>query len=177
MTNWRRILRQLEVGGDGVPYPATESALTTFEKRTGLRLPNSYRSYCRVFGPGLIGHTFRIAVPGYKGSVSFVSVDQLTDTVVHHTEYKIYAPESAEQVRRGLFFGADEARTYYFFDAEDVPYRKTYECAVYALGGDYVVSRLADSFREFVTQYCLGKKYTKLFPGSALELTFVPCSV
>lgn len=178
MTNWKRILRQLQLTGDGGPYPVTEEELASFEKRTGRRLSNSYRSYCRVFGPGRLADTFIIAVPGYEGSVDFFSVEKLTDAVVNHTGYKEYAPASVRPViERGLFFGSDEAKGFYFFDPEDVPYRQPYECAVYAVARDYEVTRLTDSFWEFVHQYCLGKQYTKLFPGSAPALEFFPCSV
>jgi hypothetical protein len=109
--------------------------------------------------------------------VSYYSVDELTTAVIHGTDYKLYAPESAGAVERGLFFGSDEGKAFYFFDPDDVPRRRPYECAVYRLARDYEVTRLADSFWEFVIQWCLGKKYAKLFPGAVPELTFLPCGV
>lgn len=176
MVNWKRILRQLEVRGNGGPYPVTEKALAKFEQTTG-RLSSSYRSYCRVFGPGMIGDWFRIAVPGYEGSIPSFSLTKLTETVVHNTGYKTSAPVSAEQIARGLFFGSDDSGAYYFFDPEDVPTKRPYEYAVYFLARNYEVSRLSDSFWQFVIQCCLGKQYAKLFPGSEPEPSFKPCSV
>ena len=175
MANWKRILRQLRVESDGIIPAATEAHLKQYEANYG-RLSNSYKSYCRVFGPGIVGGVFRIAAPGYDGSISTFSPDGLRDAVINGTNYKRSAGDGVERVERGLFFCIDSDRAYYFFDPEDVPYKRPYECAVYRLAFDYSVHRLADSYWQFFIAYCIGNKFAQLFPGSDMELTFVPAA-
>jgi hypothetical protein len=125
----------------------------------------------------MIGDTFSIAVPGYRGSVSTFSLEGLRDSVINGTGYKKYAREHIDQIERGLFFCLDSGRSYYFFDHKDVGRTKPYELAVYSVTLKYSVNRLADSFWEFVIKYCLGDKYSTLFPNSTPDAVFSPATV
>ncbi len=64
-TAWRELLGTLTVQRPLVP--ANDKQLDQYELQSGLRLPASYRSFCRVFGPGVLGDWYDFAVPGYTG--------------------------------------------------------------------------------------------------------------
>jgi hypothetical protein len=153
--------------------PVTRANLETFEQKQSLRLPNSYRSFCEVFGPGRVGDWFDIAAPGYRGKAATFSLEKLNRMAHDGLEYEVYSKDPSQHAR-SLFFSLDQMGLYHFFDPVEVTDTRRHEYAVYTLFRDYKVKRTADNFGEFITLCCLGRKRTELIKGVPLEYCFRP---
>jgi len=161
-TQWKQLLKKLDVKNDmGDLSPVTQAALDTFENDCGIRLPSTYRSFCRVFGAGEFGREFLIAVPGFKGESKTNSLQGLQELSHAGLEYDEYSPDP-QQHARGVFFAFDILGSKYFFDPEDISDARKNEYAVYTLFRDWEVQRTADNFWQFVTECCLGERHDEL---------------
>jgi hypothetical protein len=136
--------------GEPVPKP-TVAQLDQFEAEVGFRLPQSYRSYITVFGPGeLLGQRWKIAAPGYQ------AIAEWWDLARFHQVYNpsIWLPNHFpvsrhDCIRRCFYFGFQEQDAF-GWDLGEVTDAATSEYAVYHMTADMEVLRVADSFRRFV---------------------------
>ncbi|MBI1249790.1 hypothetical protein GC197_18340 [bacterium] len=157
---WKTVLKHLEIvnGEDGL-HTVDSALLNAAENSLHIKLPDSYRSFCRVFGVGSFGRgDFNIAVPGYNGKANTYSLEYLTDSQRELAGQLGDLGLDPDQISRGIFFAIDMSRSNHFFDPEDVTDPKKHEYAVFSLYRNYEVERTFDSFWDFVTIGCLGEK-------------------
>lgn len=175
--HWKALLHSMTlVPGGAKLNTVSVKSLDTFEDSRGLKLPNSYRSYCSIFGFGQIAEAVNIAVPGKPSLASPFpfSLEVLNETAHDDLEYEEYSP-SPEQHRRGLFVAYDIFRSYHFFDPTEITDPDNNEYAVYTRFDSWKVQRMADNFWLFVTECCLGPKHTLLYGESSIvEKVFEP---
>jgi SMI1 / KNR4 family (SUKH-1) len=176
---WLTLLRRLQVQTQrGATWskvtPVTGKALDAYEKARGLKLPDSYRTYCTVFGGGTIGSHFTITVPGSKKAEMWSL--QVFDEYFHDEENETRS-RNPEQHRRAIYFASDIATSCYFFDPGEITDQAHNEYAVYKIFRDYELQRIADNFWLFVTEFCLGKKQKKLLRGVPVVQEFRPRAV
>ena len=172
--HWQDLLKRLKIEYGLALRPVATKDLDAFEKKRGIKLPRSYRTFCTVFGVGDFGgdEQFSIAVPGYKGNARIYSLEYY-DQICHELEYQEYS-QNPEQHKRGLFFASDIVRSYHFFDPAEVTDSKNNEYAVYTLFSDFQVRRTADNFWLFVTECCLGDKHEQLVKDMPPKQAFRP---
>lgn len=169
IAQWQELLARVEVDtGVGQLNPVGEIALNGFESKRGLKLPNSYRSYCMVFGAGIFSDAVKIATPGYKGQVHVCQIEQLEEMGHEGLEYEEYSP-NPEQHKRAIFFAFDMFRSYHFFDPAEITDRANNEYAIYTLFDSWEVKRIADNFWMFVTDVCLGSKSSVIYGESSMR--------
>jgi hypothetical protein len=88
-----------------LPKP-TDASLDQFEAESGFRLPHSYRSFVKVFGPGVLAWDYDVRAPGYPEQG--VDVDLATfnahikETLTKKQVLRQF--EDPTQVRRVVFF-------------------------------------------------------------------------
>ncbi|QDT39961.1 hypothetical protein Pan241w_00140 [Gimesia alba] len=157
--DWKALLANLNIitNGDKVTPVSTET-LVTFERKQGIKLPSSYRSYCRVFGAGQFANLFNIAIPGYSGRSPTYSVEYLSNSQIELADQLAELGTDASQIKRSIFFSFDLIGSNHFFDPEDITDKHKTEYAVYTLFRNCDVQRSAIYFWEFITLSCLGNK-------------------
>lgn len=178
---WRTVLKRLEIvnGEDGL-HTVDSDLLKSAESSLHIKLPDSYRSFCRVFGVGSFGTgDFNIAVPGYNGKTKTYSLEYLTNSQREFAGQLGDLGLDPDQITRGIFFAIDMSRTNHFFDPEDVTNSKKNEYAVFSLYRNYEIERTFDNFWDFVTKGCLGERRNYLLAledeeGESPQQTFQP---
>jgi hypothetical protein len=147
------------VVGHGQPVPKpTESQLDQFEAVTGLRLPNSYRQFIKVFGPGEFPCILRIAAPGYP------NLNWRADLLSANRSYG-YTPEQIvesglssdqqDRLRRLFYFGLERGRQPLGWDPQDIRDSGASEYGIYRV--DFIHDRVelaATSFRHLIEDIC-----------------------
>lgn len=157
---WRQLLKSLEALGES--HPVETSALDAYEKRSGFRLPVSYRHYCRVFGPGNIGDWFEIAVPGFTGKApKRYDLETLGRLYHDHLEWEEYS-DDPQQYERAVIFGSDCTGARFLWDPAEQTDKRRRECAVYVVWRDWSRERLCDTFWEFAN-ICLHRRDRTLY--------------
>jgi len=147
-THWQELLGLLKVSGK--IRASHERELNTNEKAQGYHLPASYRSYCLVFGPGILADWYTIAVPGYDGRYKTeFDLTAKTDMYRKFVETNQYSPDP-DQFSRAMVFGNDSAGALYYWDPLEITDPSMKECAVYALFRDFTLERLSDTFSGFL---------------------------
>ncbi len=155
ITRWQELFKSFETQGQQT-YTATDIELDSFEQSSNFLLPKSYRSFSKVFGPGVLCDLFKIGVPGYVGPhSSSYDLQSLHDWVGNaRIEYEEYCPDPI-QFRRGYFFARDIiSGVHVFWDKEEVTNTEKHECAIYFLHRDWEIEKAADTYWEFVTEVC-----------------------
>jgi hypothetical protein len=181
--NWQKLLDRLEVlspsgrrSRSGQLSPVASADLDHFELSRGLKLPQSYRMYCELFGPGEFAEEVRIAVPAYRGRAMAFSLEHIDKAAHEGMDFEEYS-RNPDQHKRALFFATGIARSYHFFDPEDVTHGKSNEYAVYTLFKNFKLQRTADDFWLFVAQCCLGERHNQILDDEAPRQAFMPASV
>lgn len=165
---WYALLNSMKT--DGTLFPCTASQLDAFEEQTDVRLPGSYRSFCRVFGPGNLGNWFEFAAPGYSGhQPNQWDLAGKNAAIRASREWEEYA-EDVSQFRRAVIFAGDEATGTFLFDPSDVTAAADNEYAVFAVWRDWTTERVCDTFEEFVA-ICLHRGTRTLY-DEAVSLTY-----
>jgi hypothetical protein len=59
MDNWESLLTTLEIVGEHA-FGCEDSEIRLFEEETKITLPDSYKEYCKVFGPGVHNREFTV---------------------------------------------------------------------------------------------------------------------
>jgi hypothetical protein len=143
---WRQLLKALNTIGELHPIATT---LDAYEKRSGFKLPSSYRHFRRVFGAGRIGDWFEIAVPGFTGkSPGSYDLETVGGTYRERLEWREYS-DDPQQFERGIVFGSDCTGALFLWDPAERTDRRRHECAIYAVWRDWSRERVCDTFWEF----------------------------
>lgn len=157
--SWLNLLSELNVESSVGGLAATDAAaIEKFEHEKGVRLPESYRDYCQVFGPGQLANAFNISVPGFEGETETYSLAFLTDSQVELAEQYGEADADVEQLKRSIFFCIDNSGSIHFFDPATGTEVSPEEYSVFTLFRNYEVEKTASDFNEFIFQCCLGDK-------------------
>jgi hypothetical protein len=143
--------------GHLVPKP-TEAQLDQFEAETGLPLPQSYRNFIKVFGPGEFPCVLLVAAPGYA------QLNCRADLLSANRSYG-YTPEQIadsglptdqrDRLLRPFYFGLERGREWLAWDPQDVRDPSAHEYGIYRV--DFrqdVVELVATSFRQLVEDIC-----------------------
>jgi hypothetical protein len=162
---WKRLLERVRI--DGQLDPVSDAQLDAFEIANKIKLPHSYREFCKTFGPGsLHGRIWiHIATPTRStsrkhaiGRSAKVNIDVLNKEV--WSTFLIDLDEYCDNpglIRNGLFFGRDIYTHHYFWNKAESTDRKTNEMAIYVIYREMKIHRLADSFESFIYDICLDR--------------------
>ena len=167
--DWQDFAGSVEVESGRKPLPLPgDAALDQFEARTGFRLPDSYRSFIKTFGPGSLAYRFRITAPGDPKRGPRVDLDALRDDFVSVTSdgelEESY--DDPERARRLVLFCLTTGEDFIGWDPREATDPGRHEYAVYEVPrGDDKLHRLAGTFREFVEDYCLGDLFLQTIGG------------
>jgi len=167
---WQDFADSVEIveGRKPVP-PASDEALDDFERRTGFRLPLSYRSFVKRFGPGTLAQRFDVTAPGYAGESSDVDIDELRAFFVRVTsdgelEESYDDPERAHRL---VIFCHATGEDLFGWDPREVTDPAAHEYAVYEVPRhEDRLNRLAATFAGFINDYCLGDGHLRVRGGA-----------
>ncbi len=135
-----------------------ESWLDAYEEEMGFKLPQSYRDFILVWGPGEFGTCVRIASPGYAGQGHTVDLPEMHagfDRIRRSSVTSGDKCAESELAQRLVAFGDDGfGGNSYCWDPQDVRNAETNEYAIYAVHLNWPDSLdvEATSFREFIMQ-------------------------
>jgi hypothetical protein len=151
---WKSLLATLQVDGD--LHPVGAAGLDAYERQTGFALPGSYRSFCRVFGPGDVGGWYSVAVPAYGGPARNRHRYDLTAKTAAYRDGREWVEYAADprQFEQAVIFADDCTGAVFFCDPAEVTVRDAHERAVYVVWRDWTQERVSDTFGEFV-KICL----------------------
>jgi hypothetical protein len=171
---WRLLLNGMVLQGEQ-GWTADRENLDAFEKRSGFKLPDSYRSFCTVCGPGeLCGH-FWIASPGYPGSSPDLRV-HFDLSSVHDDLRKTceaFSPEPG-QWQHASFFARTPTTDYCFWDLKEVTNPDKNEYAIFIVDRSFQIRRAADNFWDFVVQVCMADSLSLYENPTSRTFRFAP---
>ncbi|MBN9517052.1 SMI1/KNR4 family protein [bacterium] len=160
---WKRLYQRL-IAAEGYqlirpPEAKIDAALTRAEGALGVRLPNSYGAFIHEFGPGELGGYFRIYGPHIDSFADYG--EDLLECVDRWQEEGMDGQKavSAARVERLLCFSTTIGGDACFWDTGDVRNSRNHEYSIFVLSHDRFpqkLRRLANSFKDFVNQVCLG---------------------
>jgi hypothetical protein len=168
-----------------VPKPS-DAWLDEYETTMSFRLPQAYREYIKVFGPGELGGHFQILGPQYRlvGRGKDTETFNQRSDLDAYTEYRrknAYGKEVAKgiysdpaRINRLIFFAFDTCLgDDVGWDPEEVRDAASNEYGIYVVERDeHECARpFADSFTEFITERVL-----KCISGEEVERRFVPAT-
>ena len=145
-----------------VKKPNSET-LDEFEIISGFQLPQSYRDFICIFGPGELGQRFRIHAPGYKRP------NHNWDLWQFIKDYRVWKRDffntyQAEQHARLMVFCDTIGGDLIGWDPEDVRHRDNREYGIYFWPHNYrEASLIATSFDVFIRDFCLGVGYFRFW--------------
>ncbi len=151
ITDWQQFYDSLVIEPFyGVPVTKpTVAQLDQFEAEAGFRLPQSYRDYILVFGPGRLLKDLDIAAPGYDGSL-FWDLQRMQQNMQPREHWIASSPEVDRDRLRRLSYFCSRYKDCYGWDMTEICSSNSSEYAVYRWLEDGRVVRVADSFRGFV---------------------------
>jgi len=157
---WRELLANLETEGE--LHPVDVEALNAYEKQSGIKLPASYRHFCRVFGPGNLGDWFEIAVPEFKGKApKSYDLETVCRQYRQGRDWQEYS-DDPQQFERAVIFGCDCTGALFLWDPAEQTDKRNREYAVYAIWRDWTRERVCDTFWEFAS-ICLHRGNRTLY--------------
>jgi hypothetical protein len=163
--SWKKLLDIVQVQGQ--LDPVSEKQLAAFEAANKIKLPRSYREFCKVFGPGDLQCRIwiHLTTPGRDTSAGRtveglwnVSTEVLNREIWSTSLFEVdeYCSQP-ELVRKGLFFARDIYTHLYFWKKDEITSKSMNELAVYVIYREWDIYRLADSFESFIFDICLDK--------------------
>jgi hypothetical protein len=162
---WKDLLARTKV--DGQLKPVTEKELKAFEKSMAIALPESYRDFCKVFGPGHLSAQVSIHLtapggaqsssldvgPSRKQNIEVLNQEIWTTSLMDVDEYCA----TPELPQNGLFFACDTYTHNYFWHKADPTDKRKNEMAIYVIFREFTIHRLADTFESFIFDVCLDR--------------------
>jgi hypothetical protein len=137
LQHWQKLLESIEVLGTVHPVP--EEDLVAFESEWAHPLPSSYRSYCKVFGPGELAGWYNVATPKYLGYYKENYDLAAKNAACHEGRDRREYSSDPEQFERALIIADDSATAIYFWDWTEYSVKKDNEYAVYAMFRDWTL--------------------------------------
>ena len=183
LRDWRPLQKTLQrtvpAGWQALPLPTT-ATLDAFEEQSGIRLPNSYREFMQLFGPGVLAENFLIFGPACEIrplDLGIYNKDWAKMWKRNPTLYERFYDDPA-QARRLVIFSRTQDNDLFCWDPADVRDARRHEYGVLSL------PRLAErpttvarTFREFVEEVCLGPGYyTKYLGTKAVGQELMPAT-
>jgi len=169
---------EIDVSTKGIyTRPPTEVELSRYESEEGIRLPSSYRAFALVFGPGELAGIFRIAVPYCKVAAFNLGREikahkrQFVGKMGWLRKEKYGDPD---RVQRMLVFSTTYRGEKYAWDPVEVTDGRAHEYQVYLLSRSGSVETIAQTFGDFVTEYCLGQIFPRFYSDDVRTKTFAP---
>jgi hypothetical protein len=168
MTDWAEVYRGMRILDTPTPRiePPSDAELERFEREFGFRLPQDYRAFIKVFGPGQLTHDFRFRSAGCRVAGTGEAAERFNEHVdlvalnevlreVHANRDAMDGPYSP-QARRLVYFADNTAGDYVGWDPLDVRDDAAGEYGVYMVRREDGGALLrAASFAEFVERECL----------------------
>jgi hypothetical protein len=153
-----------------IPLPkVTDAALDEFEKKIGVPLPLSYRSFIKLFGPGELAWKYRIYAPGDPRLNPFVEIASYNQSIAKDLAKPGFKNwKDLPRLKRMIFFCRTDEAEWIGWDTEDVRDRKKHEYGIYTTTRHREVKELADSFEDFILNVCLSKSNLNI-PGWDVE--------
>jgi hypothetical protein len=160
---WKRLLDRVRI--EGQLRPVSDAQLDEFETKHQIKLPRSYREFCKVFGPGSLRGQIcihitvpetvseHVAAQATKQSIEILN-KEIWSTIF--LDLDDYCPDPA-LIRKGLFFGKDIYTHHYFWNPLDITDKANSEFGVYVIFREMKIHRLADTFESFIYDICLDK--------------------
>jgi hypothetical protein len=180
---WRRLYSQLTAGLPAsykAYHPGTDAvraAAKQFESDAGHKLPNTFKAFAQVFGPGELGGYYRIWVPGDKKC----GYDLGTE---HGLARELYCAaddyEQGKLLARLLFFASTIGGEFVGWDPLEETEATGPEYRVYYVTDQGTARAVAVSFPEFVADICLKNRLHEFFgwenqnPDDWPPQTFLP---
>src|SRR5262245_25298985 len=131
ISSWRELLKLLKV--HGTIRVSEEQELKAYEEQEGMKLPASYRSYCLVFGAGVVADWYTLAVPRYDGRYrGQFDLASKTDCYHNARDWEEVASTSG-QFSRTVIFGDDSTAALYFWALNEPTDSSNNEYSVYAM--------------------------------------------
>lgn len=171
--HWQSVLKALnvvdKVGLTLLPKP-TDEALDEFEAQSGVLLPQSYRQFIKVFGPGELIWEFRFFAPGYADQPHADLHTFNTEAKAPLTDTFLRSLKDPNRVRRLIFFSRSSTGDLFGWDPEDVRDSKGREYGIYKLGRKNYAEEVAASFQEFIESVVLSESNLHPPKWNAAEL-------
>src|SRR5689334_6059696 len=105
---WGKLYKSFKIQY-GAPYPRvrlpTDADLDQYEAESHLLLPQSYRGFIKVFGPGELLREFRFRAPSYRSLNDAIDLSLLNDWVQEQLSPRVLKRMTdPDQLRRCVFF-------------------------------------------------------------------------
>jgi hypothetical protein len=141
------------------PTEVINSALERIEKLFHTPLPQSYKEFIHLFGPGEIGEYFRIFGPSIEGFQDCGSSLEREREVWPEYLTSVGRSDLGERV---ICFSTTIGGDATFWDPRDVRDPNEHEYGIYVHSRDAMTGKvdfIAGSFQAFIEEVCLGKGF------------------
>jgi hypothetical protein len=160
--SWSELYKRISTAAEeDEQFLPADKDIAAFENELETRLPASYTSFIKTFGPGTLAQEFKFYAPGCGDS---------TWDMAHLNDYYRKAfqrlRKNADALTRPDFllgivwFGSTFHGTIFGWNPTEATDKKKNECKVYMMERSEPDARhIADSFDDFVREVCLGDQY------------------
>jgi hypothetical protein len=181
--DYHKTIQELPPSFTALVDKPTDLDLDAFEKRNHFRLPLSYRSFVKLFGPGQLAFDFTIRAPGYVKTPQMClsnSAYPLVDIDCFNLDLRSEGPLRPEvlseyadpdsRVGRLVFFADNTAGDLVGWDTLELLDAESLESAIYmVLGEEMSIRFLASSFFQFIDTICYDKPSSDAAPSGRRE--------
>jgi hypothetical protein len=152
---WQELLNTIEVQPNGNLFPSSEDQIVAFEFKSGLKLPDDYREFCKFFGSGSFGD-IHIVGSGLDDLIP----DWIKNVVTSKYEHDfIDANELSELIGMldsSLLFGSGNNQSF-FLDSSHNVYILYFGDLIYGYNFGF-------GFTSFILNYCLSQDFQESLP-------------
>ncbi len=169
---WKRLQKKLTIKptyGTPVRKPR-DSQLDRFEAEYEFKLPKSYREFVKLFGAGILDGYFRIYSPAHGGTVETLDLVAEWESMRENLDWLANEtfPESSPLLSRAVPFSGTINGDIIVWDPAEKTNSRSHEYTIYIIPRDIgeEITKVADTFREYIEDCCLGDKLAQLFDYS-----------
>lgn len=180
---YRKSIKELAPAFAVSVHSPTDSALDAYETRSRFRLPLSFRSFVKLFGPGQLAFDFSIRAPGYVKSAEEClsnSAYPLVDIDCFNRDLRGEGPLRPDvlgeytdpdgRIGRLIFFADNTAGDLVGWDPQELIDAEAVESAIYMVLGEEMSLRfVANSFFQFIDTICYEKPSSGAAPSGREE--------